>query len=218
MSALTIGIEGSDGVGKATQSKMLKEYFESLSKKVAVVSFPRYTETCGGKILWELMKSERSGYYSFVNLPPRVASLFYAADRLESKSWLEKLILTNDVVIFDRYVESNLIHQGGKLVSVKERHDLLEYVKGLEYGTHNLPKPDKILYLSLPVEISIARAVARAKEMGVKLDSVESDFLYLENSCASGMFYAEHLGWNVINCENKNPDQVHSEIKIMLDV
>lgn len=216
MATETVGMEGSDGVGKATQSGMLKSFYESLGKKVAIVSFPRYTDTVGGKVLWELMKSERSVYCDFSNLSPREASLFYAADRLESNAWLEDLKKSHDVIIFDRYVESNLVHQGGKLKTDKERGELLDYVNGLEYGIHGLFKPDKIIYLSLPVEISIARAKARAVQTGNKLDSVESDFDYLNNSCASGMFYAKRLGWNIIDCENKNPDQVHKDVKLAL--
>ena len=121
MTARTIAFEGSDGAGKATQTDRLFNFLEQQGKKVARVSFPRYTETLGGKLLFEVMKGERSDNYGFSKSDSKVASLLYAMDRLESKDYLNDLIRSSDVLIFDRYVESNLLHQGGKFKTDEER-------------------------------------------------------------------------------------------------
>ncbi len=106
MKKISFAIEGSDGAGKETQSRLLKEGFEAQGFKVASVSFPRYKQTTGGWVLYEALKGQESEKYAFSKLDPYAASLPYTMDRRESKGYLEQLISDHDVVIFDRYVEN----------------------------------------------------------------------------------------------------------------
>jgi dTMP kinase len=198
--AYTIGFEGSDGSGKETQTKLFAEYLKSTGLTVARVSFPRYQETTGGKALFELLKSERSVAYNFSELDPKPASLFYAADRLESKDFLVNLIEDNDVVIFDRYVESNLLHQGGKFVDSASKLEFASWLINLEYIQNKLPTLDRVVYLDLPPEISRARAEKRASEGGDALDAVELNTNYVEKGYHSGKYFAHELGWDIISC------------------
>ncbi len=152
--ALLIAIEGSDGAGKATQTNLLYSYFKKQTfqgkkLKVARVSFPRYNQTLGGTLLYEVLKSERADSYGFSKIDPRVASKLYAMDREESLPYLESLIARNDIVIFDRYVKSNLLHQGGKFSTNKDRLEFAEWLFRFEYGNIGLPQPDTIMYLAL---------------------------------------------------------------------
>ncbi|MFZ2831671.1 MAG: hypothetical protein WAZ40_00775 [Minisyncoccia bacterium] len=202
-----IAIEGSDGSGKATQTEMLATYLEETGLRMGRISFPRYMETFGGRMLFEFLKSPRALEYDFANANPKLASRIYAQDRFESLGYLKTLIAENDVVIFDRYVDSNLLHQGGKMKSSAEILDFADWLYDLEYRELGLPKPDVTIYLDLPPEVSFARALKRAKEKGESLDAVESDMEYVKNGAKAGRLCAKHFGWNVIECVVPNQDK-----------
>ncbi len=216
MRALTIAFEGSDGAGKATQTDKLAEYLRAQGKTVARVSFPRYGETLGGKLLYEVFKSERSSLYGFSTVDPIVGSALYAIDRYESKGYIEDLIARHDVVIFDRYVESNLLHQGGKYTTEEEKIAFAKFLFNLEYGTYGLPNPQVVVYLGLPFEISMKRARIRAEKTGVLPDSVEQDASYVKQGHEGGLFYARHFGWKLIDCApdgvELDRDAVHAQV------
>jgi dTMP kinase len=198
--ARTIAIEGSDGAGKETQTDLLVKFLEGKGQKVARVSFPRYNQTLGGTLLWEVLKGERSNKYGFSKVDPKVASKLYTMDREESLPYLRDLIEKNDVVIFDRYVESNLLHQGGKFKTRKDRLAFAEWLYKLEYEDIGLPHPNEIVYLALPFWLSRKRAELRAQKTGGKLDAVERDIKYVKAGHEAGIFYAKHFGWHVVEC------------------
>ena len=211
MDTLLIGIEGSDGVGKATQSALLKDWLELRDLSVANISFPRYNETKAGTKLWEFMKGPQAHTYNFSTLSPYEASKYYAEDRRDSLPFLRQVIATRDVVIFDRYVESNLIHQGGKLQNNGELDEFGQWIFNLEYKQHKLPRPHIIIYLDLPFSVASARVLARAKKRGEVPDTAESDSGYLRNSHSAGLFYAEKLGWPIISCVKPNGEELSRE-------
>lgn len=202
-----VAIEGSDGAGKATQTDMLAKYLQRHGIKVGRVSFPRYNETSGGTLLFEFLKSASASQYDFVNANPKLASRIYAQDRFESLGYLQELIAQNDVVIFDRYVESNLLHQGGKLKSDTEILNFANWLYNLEYNELGLPKPDVTIYLDIPPEVSYARALKRAAEKGESLDAVESNKEYVANGTKAGRLYADFFGWQIIQCVVPNIDK-----------
>lgn len=222
MRAQLIAFEGSDGAGKATQTDLLANYFEKAGKKVARVSFPRYNLTLGGSLLYEVMKSDRASSFSFSKTDPYVASLLYAMDRKESKEHLEVLIETHDVVIFDRYVESNLLHQGGKFVSESERIHFAKWLFDLEYDVFKLPRPNKIIYLHIPFWLSRKRAQIREDGGGAKLDAVEKDIDYVKQGHEAGMFYAKHFKWSIVDglVEGRelSVEQIHHRVRCTLGI
>ncbi|MDD3940199.1 MAG: hypothetical protein PHQ01_01315 [Candidatus Pacebacteria bacterium] len=223
----TISIEGSDGAGKATTTKLLKDYLSSLElgTKVASISFPRYQDTLGGKLCFEVLKSDRKDYYDFISRNPKIASLLYVMDRAESREDLEKMIHENDYLIFDRYISSNFIHQGGKISDDKEREELISFLSDLEYGEFGLPKPNITFFLHLPTNIAMAnKEKQRLHNQNVKMDAGEDDPIYLENSNKSGLWCVEKYGWYQIACfdevkqKQKTPEEVLSEILKVLGV
>lgn len=223
--AITIAIEGSDGAGKATQTEKIVAHLQSLGFRVGRVSFPRYNQTSGGTLLHEYLKSAKASDYDFVNANPKLASRIYAQDRFESRGYLEQLIAENDFVIFDRYAESNLLHQGGKLKTDAERSAFATWLYDLEYGQLGLPKPDLTIYLDLPYTISRERALRRAQEKGEQLDAVEVDTEYVKNGWEAGVLYAEMFEWSVVPCiaadetnplvaiSEYTPDEIHLQIQ-----
>ena len=198
MKAFQIAVEGSDGAGKGTQTDLLVNALVALGYKVARVSFPRYKDTWAGKILHEVLKSDRAPGYDFLHASPEAASLLYAADRLESVSYLEELGNKNDVIVYDRAVASNLTHQGGKFKTDAERQKFGEFIERTEYQS-GFPRPDMTVFLSLPFEISMARAKKRAEGLGEKADVVEVDENYMRQSHRSGIFYALQYGWTLVD-------------------
>jgi dTMP kinase len=197
---LLIAFEGSDGTGKETQSRMLKDWFLLNEKTVASISFPMYKNTSGGWALFEALKGPNRGVYNFAHVDPFAASLLYAADRREALPILREKINSHDVVVFDRYVESNLIHQGGKLPSDEEKSAFGDFSSILEYKLLKLPHPHVTIYLDLPVEVAITRAEERARRVGDVPDAVEANYEYIVNSHKAGMFYAQKFNWIVIPC------------------
>lgn len=211
-----ISIEGSDGAGKETQTKLLTNHLSKDGYTVATVSFPQYNKTFGGSLLYEVIKSERSKGYNFSKVDPKFASLLYAMDRKESSLYLHTLMADNDIVILDRYVESNLLHQGGKYANDDEKVEFAEWLFHLEYEELKLPKPSDIVYLSLPWEFSQRRAQERAKKSHDTLDAVESDTKYVKDGMLSGIFYAKYYGWKIIDCApnqiEMSQESVHKKI------
>lgn len=205
MNIKSIAIEGSDGAGKATTTELLKRHLSRTYEKIATISFPRYTETTGGMLCHEVLKGERQERYDFISKPPKIASLLYIMDRAESKDYIQKLLNENDILIFDRYISSNFIHQGGKISSDVEREELISFLEDLEYEKFALPKADITFFLHLPVEIAMRNKSTQRLEQTmslerVKVDAGEDDLIYLENSNKAGLWCCEKLGWERIDC------------------
>ncbi len=190
--------------------------------KVARVSFPRYTETVGGKLLYEVMKSDRADEYNWSKVDPLVASMLYATCRKESEMYLNGLIAENNVLIFDRYVESNLLHQGGKFSSEKDRLAFAEWLFGLEYDFLKLPRPQEIVYLTIPFWLSRKRAQLRQDGGGAKLDAVEKDIEYVKAGHNAGIFYAKHFQWHTVDGfkddKELSVEEIHLQVKLALKV
>ena len=185
--------------------------------RVGRVSFPRYEDTVGGRCLDLVLKSTKAHSFNFSKLDPMAASLSYAQDRRESLPFLMDLIANRDVVIYDRYVDSNLLHQGGKFKTDAERVKFAEWLYRLEYDDLELPRPKNTIYLMLPWEISLKRLKERAAATNDQLDAVEQDLGYMENSHNAGIFYAKHLKWEIIDCmdgdNEKTPKQILNEAR-----
>ncbi len=217
MAKAIIAIEGSDGAGKETQAGLLMKFLQSQGYTVGTESFPRYNKSVGGIFLYDALKGPEKEKYAFSKLDPYDASKPYAMDRSESRGIIEDLVAKHDVVVFDRYVESNLLHQGGKLATPEERVEYANWLFREEYeGKRGIPRPDFVIYLKIPFWLSRARAERRSANGGPALDAVESDMDYVRKGHEGGIFYAEHFGWEVVEgLEDKReltPDEVHQKV------
>lgn len=147
---MLIAFEGIDGSGKAMQAKLLKEKIQSLGMSATVLSFPRYGHTLFAKCVAAYLNGE---FGDLETVSPKSAALLYAGDRFESLDTIFQLSLSHDILIFDRYVASNLAHQAAK-VRDDSRQDFISWLARIEYEIFGLPKPDLTLYLEMPVEIA----------------------------------------------------------------
>lgn len=146
-----IVLDGADGSGKATQAKLLLARLKKEGYRVRVLDFPQYEKNFFGALLGQCLAGE---YGDFIALDPHIASTLYAADRFESKPLIEKWLQQGDIVVLDRYVSSNQIHQGGKITDAKKRTAFLRWLDTLEFTVYGLPRPHLVLYLDVPQAIS----------------------------------------------------------------
>ena len=153
-----IVIEGTDCSGKGTQSDILLKKFEEENKKVIKMSFPMY-DTPTGRIIGGPYLGKESICHGWFkeganNVPAKVASLYYAADRLYNIDIINHYLDNDYIVILDRYVTSNMGHQAGKIKDKNERYEMFKWLEKLEYDLLELPKPDIKLFLHMPYTYS----------------------------------------------------------------
>lgn len=193
-----IVIEGTDCSGKETQSKKIIEKLEKLGEKVVRIDFPRY-EKPTGKIIGGPLLGKPSICESYFDNPslvdPKIASLYYAIDRYSEKDEIISYLKKGYYVILDRYVSSNMAHQGGKLDNKNDRLNMYKFLEDLEYNLLELPKPSKTILLYMPVEYSTI-----LKRNRKELDRVEQDDEYLKRSELTYIELADLYSFNVVNC------------------
>ena len=150
-----IVIEGTDCSGKETQTNLLVTRFRRENIRVEHFSYPNYHsptgKIIGGPYLGRADICKGLFPEGASRVDPKVAALYYAADR---KYNIDKIIwlLEHGVhVIVDRYVYSNMAHQGGKLETKKERECMWDFLDSLEFGFLELPKPDISIFLHMPI-------------------------------------------------------------------
>lgn len=140
-----IAIEGIDGSGKRTQIEMLAGALASRGIECARVAFPRY-EGFFGKMVAQFLNGQ---FGELDAVDAHFSALLYAGDRLESKPQIEQALAEGKVVLADRYIGSNLAHQGAR-AGRQNRAEFLKWLKQLEYGIYELPKEDLVIYLRVP--------------------------------------------------------------------
>lgn len=199
-----IVIDGIDGTGKATQTELLVKRLTKEGIKARKIDFPGYERNVFGKLIGECLVGKRG---DFLHVDPYVGSTLYAADRFESSSLIKEWIAKGYVVIADRYVSSNQIHQGGKIKNLDKKKEFLNWLETIEYKIFKIPKPKVILYLHLPVSLSVMllekkSAVRKKRYMeGMKKDKVESSMKYLENSRKNALqIISKNNKWIKIEC------------------
>lgn len=201
-------IDGPDGSGKATQTKLLVSRLRREGARVRTLDFPQYEKNFFGRFLKECLQGK---YGDFPKLDAHIASTLYAADRFESKKKIEQWLKAGYAVILDRYVSANQIHQGGKISDARERGKFLAWLDAMEYKIFGIPRPDMVIYLSVPVEFSLD--LLRSEK---ESDIVESDRAYLENSFRSAEWLSKKQEWVRISCVRKNVmrsiDDIHEEV------
>jgi dTMP kinase len=95
-----------------------------------------------------------------------MSSLFFALDRYDASHDFRDDIGEYDYIIANRYVSSSMIHHGCKIDDTTKRNNFLKWLQNLEYKTCGIPKPDKILFLSMNFENNQKLLQKRAYESG----------------------------------------------------
>ena len=223
--------EGIDGSGKTVQSELLKNKLVAEGFAVAKIDFPRYGEVPDGhpasffvrKYLQKPGFGFTKGYGPAGTFSPYVASLFYAMDRLdaafcqERKPNLWDCFNNGAIIVSNRYAESNIGHQAGKIGKRRERIKFIEWLTETEYGLLKIPKPDLVLFFKIPPEVAFKLKQAQRRSQNLDKDQHEKDKEHLEKASWA---YAEAAAilsdyWRVVDVmDNKEfrllpPDKIH---------
>ena len=170
-----IVMEGSDGSGKATQTRLLVNRLRTEGFEAERISFPQYAKSFFGRMVGAYLRGE---FGAASDVDPRLASLLYAADRFEARDTILGWLSAGKVVVCDRYVDSNKVHQALKVPKGRERAAFLRWVDRMEHGVFGLPRPDCTVFLHVPHGVSerlISAKGRRAYLKGQRRDVHEAD-------------------------------------------
>jgi len=209
-----IVIEGTDGSGKTVQFERLVLALPE-GTKVGTLDFPQYGEPSS-----YFVQKYLTGKYGG-EVGPYAASVFYAVDRFDVKLKLSQWIAEGRAIIANRYVASNMGHQGGKIGTRNEREKFYKWLYDLEYGIFGIPKPDLNIVLRVPAEVSyelVAKRSGRGYLDGKKHDLREPDLADLKRAEEVYLEIAELFpgDFQVVECAPGGilltPDEIHEKV------
>lgn len=185
-----IVIDGIDGSGKTTQTKLLAENLKKAGNPVEFFKFPNY-DSFFGQMIKQYLNNE---FGPATELNPKLISLLYASDRWESSTKIKKWLSEGKMVILDRYYTSNLIHQGAKLED-KELDEYIKWLEKLEFEVFKIPRPDLVIFLRVDALTSLNLIEKRGEGMDGH-DTLE----HLQKAEKRCLEMAERLNWKTIEC------------------
>ena len=208
-----IVFEGTDGSGKSTQLELLAKRLEAEQIGFQRLRFPQYEEPSSA-----LIRMYLGG--AFGDDPEAVnayaASTFYAVDRYASYQCVWKdYYQGGGLVVSDRYTTSNAVHQGSK-VPEGERAEFFRWLYDLEYDRMGLPRPDLVVLLDMPVELSEQLMRKREQSTGTHADIHERDEDYLKKCRDVALHAAKYYGWRTVSCAKdgaiRGVEDIHEEV------
>lgn len=211
MKGKLIVLDGLDGSGKGTQSELLVKALQERGVPARLVSFPTYDEDSSAMI-----RSYLAG--QFGSRPEDVncyaASVFYAIDRFAGfRRYWREAYENGEIIVANRYTTANMVHQMSKLPET-QWDPYLSWLAEFEYEKMEIPRPDLVIYLDMPIEVSQRLLSGRYQGDESKKDIHERDPRYLEHCRAAALYAARHQGWKRILCaDGKEPlgiDTIHA--------
>lgn len=216
-----IVIEGTDSSGKETQTKRLFEKLEEKGLKVKKISFPNYdSPAC------EPVKMYLAGAFGedAMKVNPYPVSTMYAIDRYASfKTDWEKFYNGDGIIVTDRYVTSNMVHQASKIRDLDEKKKYLNWLEDLEYEKMGIPRPDLVIFLNMPTEMAVKLMAERKNKITgeEKKDIHERDKEYLKESHANACKIANIYNWKEIKCNDgeriKTIEEIGEEVFYLVE-
>jgi dTMP kinase len=99
-----------------------------------------------------------------------------------------------------------MIHQAGKITDLGERIQFLDWLAELEFVICGIPKPDKVLFLDVPPEVS--QRLVEKKEArdyiknGSNKDIHEADDNHMDDAYNAALQVVKHFSdtWESIEC------------------
>lgn len=149
-------VEGLDGAGKATLTRVLRTALEARGARVDAVAFPRY-----GTPAADLVADALHGRAGDLGASVHGMAALFALDRHAAAPDLRERLARHDVVLCDRWTASNAAFGAARLHQ-DAAGELVEWVRALEVERLGLPVPAVQLLLAVPVAVAAARAVSRA--------------------------------------------------------
>ena len=197
MQGKLIVLEGLDGSGKSTQLDRLADSLVKTGAHVRKIKLPDYDDP-SSTLVRMYLHGEFGSDPSAVNA--YTASAFYAVDR--AAHYLRKWrgdYESGSVILADRYTTSNAYHQLQKLPR-EQWDEYLAWLEDFEYTRLALPRPDCVVYLDMPIDVSQRLMTRRYDGDDGKKDIHEANVAYLRACRTAALYAADKLGWHVLSC------------------
>ena len=167
MIGVLVNLEGIDGCGKSTQSKLLLEKLEGEGEKVIILKEP--TKKPHGQKLWDVLHGKRKATNE------EILELF-VLDRIQHvEEKIQPALDDGTVILMDRYYYSSMAYQVAGGIDVEEIREKHVFA----------PKPDVVLIFDLPVSIALERVKGHSDadefEKEEHLEKVREAYLNLGN-------------------------------------
>jgi len=194
---------------------MLARSLSERNVPLSQISFPRY-DGFFGKLVARFLNGD---FGPLDAVDAHFSALLYAGDRYEAKPKIESELTAGRTVLADRYIGSNLAHQGARVRS-DDRGEFIDWLKKLEYEIYSLPAEDLAIYLRIPVAEAHRLVGEKGARNYTKLrrDILESDIAHLEAAAEVYDELARQPHWVRIECFDadacalRSPDAIHAEI------
>ena len=208
-----IVLESIDGSGKSTQFRHLCAHMDQLGKEYTRLQFPQYQKP-SSSLLRMYLNGEFGTDPNDVNA--YAAATFFAVDRYASyKTVWGGAFASGETILADRYTTSNAVHQGAKLQGA-ERSAFFEWLDKFEHDLMELPRPDIVLYMDVPIEVALENMRLRRAESGTAADIHEAGAEYLRTCGETAQDAAAFYGWRIVPCVKDGmmrPErEIHEEI------
>jgi dTMP kinase len=215
-----IVLEGIDGSGKRTQLEMLAQACAERGLVCSRYAFPNYSGYFG-KLVARFLNGD---FGPLDTVDAHFSALLYAGDRFESKPFLEMDLAAGSLILADRYIGSNLAHQGAR-VPREGREEFLAWLRELEYSIYSLPAEDLVVYLSIPpaeAQRLVAQKGARDYTK-LKRDILEANLAHLEAAAEVYESLSLQPNWMKIECWDesrkalRSPEEIHHDVLAAID-
>lgn len=211
-----IVIEGTDSSGKETQTKKLYEKIILKYNNVKKITFPNYESPACAPV-----KMYLAGEFgeTALDINPYPVSTMFAIDRYASykKDW-EKFYKDGGIIITDRYVQSNMIHQASKINDEKEKEKYMDWLDDLEFNKIEVPRADLVIFINMPPEFAKRLMAERKNKItGEEAKDIhERDEEYMKKSYENACNISKKQNWKEILCvkngELKTIEEISEEI------
>jgi dTMP kinase len=209
-----IALEGIDGSGKRTQMEMLTRAIERRGTALLNLSFPRY-DGFFGRLVARYLNGD---FGTLEQVDAHFSALLYAGDRLEARPQIEAALAQGHLVLADRYIASNLAHQGAR-VEPGRRKEFLEWLRRLEYQVYGLPAEDLVVYLRVPAAEAqrLVSGKGAREYTHLERDLQEANFAHMQGASQVYDELAQAANWVTIECLDsggalRSPAEVHRAV------
>ena len=213
-----IAIEGTDGSGKGTQTRLLVEYLKKNGKNVHTFDFPRYNNNSFGFIVGRALNSE---FGDLDKISPYYLVLPYMIDQYLAHREIAKLSQI-EYVICNRYVTTNFAYMAARIANQRKRKQFREWLAKAAFEDLGMPKPDLLIVLYVSPRIShkllLQKPTPDYLTGNKKKDQFERDFKYQQEIARSYLQMVRHNhGWRKVNCMDKKGnlksiEEIHKEV------
>ncbi|MGI6335032.1 MAG: dTMP kinase [Minisyncoccales bacterium] len=176
-----IVIEGIDGSGKSTQTKLLSDFLSQNGHHIILKKYPEY-----GKPIGDLINNWL--YSKDYDFNVEAQTLLYFADFIKDKEYLENNLKNGKIILSDRYFTSTMVYQRIKGMPMSKLNILAQ--------TFGLIKPDKVIYLRISPETSFERKLQQKE-----LDRHEGDKKFLNVLFNNFEKTAKECNWEIVDGE-----------------